>query len=199
LSLEAVQTVALTQIDRDLLDRCLAGSKEGWTDFVNRYTGLFVHVIRHASRCRGMSPSADDVEDLCADIYVTLLERDFAILRQFRGKASLATYLCVIARRIVVRQLSNRRAAEVLGHVNAEPVLERIPARPGEAERLDDREQIQLMLEGLAEPQASIIRQYHLEGRSYREISDDLGISENSIGPTLSRAMARLRIRSVQT
>ena len=40
---------------------------------------------------------------------------------------------------------------------------------------------------------AKIVRQYHLEGRSYREISAGLGVPENSIGPTLSRARARLR------
>jgi RNA polymerase sigma-70 factor (ECF subfamily) len=194
-----VNAVSLTQIDRDLLDRCMAGSKEGWSDFVNRFSGLFVHVIRHAARCRGISLGPADIEDLCADIYVTLLERDFAILRQFRGKSSLATYLCVVARRIVVRRLSQRRASEVLGHQAPEPVLERLPARPGDAQRIDDAEQIELMLDGLAEPQSSIIRQYHLEGRSYREIADDLGIPENSIGPTLSRALARLRARSVKT
>jgi RNA polymerase sigma-70 factor (ECF subfamily) len=107
--------------------------------------------------------------------------------------------LCVVARRIVVRRLSQRRASEVLGHQTPEPVLERLPARPGESQRIDDSEQIDLMLDGLAEPQSSIIRQYHLEGRSYREIADDLGIPENSIGPTLSRALARLRARSVKT
>jgi RNA polymerase sigma-70 factor (ECF subfamily) len=34
---------------------------------------------------------------------------------------------------------------------------------------------------------------YHLEGKSYHEISQDLGIPENSIGPALSRARAKMR------
>jgi RNA polymerase sigma-70 factor, ECF subfamily len=37
------------------------------------------------------------------------------------------------------------------------------------------------------------VQQFHLEGRSYREISSRLGVPENSIGPTLSRARAKLR------
>jgi RNA polymerase sigma-70 factor (ECF subfamily) len=34
---------------------------------------------------------------------------------------------------------------------------------------------------------------YYLEGRSYEEISGQLGIPVNSIGPLLSRARQRLR------
>jgi RNA polymerase sigma-70 factor (ECF subfamily) len=34
---------------------------------------------------------------------------------------------------------------------------------------------------------------YHLEGKSYREISQALGLPENSIGPTLHRAREKLR------
>lgn len=44
--------------------------------------------------------------------------------------------------------------------------------------------------------EADVIRQFHLEGKSYREISASLGIPENSIGPTLSRALDRMRQRT---
>ena len=49
------------------------------------------------------------------------------------------------------------------------------------------------MLDGLASADAEIVRQFHLQGKSYREISESLGIPENTIGPTLSRARERLR------
>ena len=34
---------------------------------------------------------------------------------------------------------------------------------------------------------------YHLEGKSYREISQSVGMPENSIGATLSRARSKMR------
>jgi RNA polymerase sigma-70 factor (ECF subfamily) len=40
---------------------------------------------------------------------------------------------------------------------------------------------------------AQIVRMYHLEGKSYREISSTMGIAENSIGPALSRARTQMR------
>jgi len=36
---------------------------------------------------------------------------------------------------------------------------------------------------------------YHLDGKSYQEISAAIGMPENSVGPTLSRA--RLKLRTV--
>ena len=62
-----------------------------------------------------------------------------------------------------------------------------------DVKRIDDNDQVERMLQDLPENDASIVRQFHLEGRSYREISLQLGVPENSIGPTLSRARERLR------
>jgi RNA polymerase sigma-70 factor (ECF subfamily) len=40
---------------------------------------------------------------------------------------------------------------------------------------------------------------YHLEGKTYDEISRKTGVPENSIGPTLSRARAKMRRHGVDT
>jgi RNA polymerase sigma-70 factor (ECF subfamily) len=34
---------------------------------------------------------------------------------------------------------------------------------------------------------------YHLEGKSYQEISRSVGLAENTVGPMLSRARAKMR------
>lgn len=52
------------------------------------------------------------------------------------------------------------------------------------------------MLQNLSTEEASAIRMYHFEGKSYREIGTHLGMSENSIGPFLSRAREKLRQRA---
>jgi RNA polymerase sigma-70 factor (ECF subfamily) len=67
-----------------------------------------------------------------------------------------------------------------------------------EVQRIDNRDEVQKMLAGLPDMEAKIVSQYHIEGRSYREISSGLGVPENSIGPALSRARARLRGSEVQ-
>lgn len=183
--------VALTEIDRNLLKRCLSEEPGAWKDFVDRFIGLFVHVINHTSHARSVTMSADDVDDLCGDVFVGLLSNNYAALRQFRGKSSLATYLTVIARRIVVRQMSQRRMSEALGHVAAHGAATQ--ARPSESQRIENREEVARLINTLPPKEADVVRQFHLEGKSYHEISLALGIPENSIGPTLNRARERMR------
>lgn len=181
--------MALTDIDRDLLKRCVAAEPGGWKDFVDRFLGLFHHVIQHTAQSRGGVVSRSDTDDLCAEIFLTLLANNYAVLKQFKGHASLATYLAVIARRVTVRELMKKRASGGNGR------LPEMHVESKDQQRIESREEVQRMLDGLPEQEAQIVRQYHLEGRSYREISHGLGIPENSIGPTLSRARDRIRSR----
>lgn len=187
--------MALTEIDRSLLERCLAEEPGAWKDFVDRFIGLFIHVINHSAHTRSVRLVPDDIDDLCAEVFVALLADNYGALRRFRGESSLATYLTVISRRIVVREMARRKMAEAFGHVAAHhSSIEQAHASPNwDVKRVDDREQVQRMLQGLPERDASIVSKYHLEGRSYREISSELGVPENSIGPTLSRARERLK------
>nr|AUN35809.1 transcriptional control protein [uncultured bacterium] len=190
--------MALTEIDRNLLKRCLSKEPGAWKDFVDRFIGLFVHVIHHTAHARSVRVSPHDVDDLCAEVFLALLADDFAILRRFRGKSSLATYLTVLSRRIVVREMSHRRLVETGGQ-NGGAGVDSPELRTPEAQRIEDREEVQRLLEDLADTDAEVVRQFHLEGRTYREISTQLGIPENTIGPTLSRARDRMRRRQMQS
>ncbi len=192
--------MALTEIDRNLLKRCLSEEPGAWKDFVDRFIGLFVHVITHTAHARSVSLASEDIDDLSAEIFVTLLSNNYTVLRQFRGKSSLATYLTVIARRIVVREITQRRFSEAMGHVAAHgSSIAAAHASTSEQQRVEDHDEVARLLKYLPPREADIVRQFHLEGKSYREISAALGIPENSIGPTLNRARERMRQRNVTT
>lgn len=185
--------MALTEIDRNLLKRCLNHDPGAWRDFVDRFLGLVTHVVHHTAEARSIPLSHDDVEDLCADIFLKIVANDYAVLRHFRGQSSLATYLTVVCRRICVREMVRRKMAAALGHTSAHLAATGVPAGPTVEQRIADREHVEKMLDLLDETEARVVRLFHLDGRSYREISADLGIAENTIGPTLSRARAKMR------
>src|SRR5262245_8948193 len=103
--------VALSSQDRDLLKRCLNKEPGSWNDFVDRFLGLIYHVIHHTAHLRSMPLRPEDVEDLAAEVLLQVIANDYAVLRQFRGNSSLATYLTVVARRICVNELARRAAA----------------------------------------------------------------------------------------
>lgn len=184
--------MSLSEYDRLLLDRCLERAPRAWEDFVDRFLGLVVHVVGHTARSRGAAVDAATRDDLVADVFLKLIERDFAVLRRFRRQCSLATYLAVVARRVVLRRLAQ---LELPGRqVPISDAETQLRDGNGSVEaRIDDREHVEQMLLRLDQRDAQIVRMYHLEGKSYREISSKMGLSEHSIGPVLSRARQAMR------
>jgi len=89
--------------------------------------------------------------------------------------------------------------AEALGHVSTNQSSKILPEEPAHQQAVDDQEEIQNMIKQLPPADAQIVEQYHLQGKSYQQISSDLDIPENSIGPTLSRARNRMRENKSKT
>ena len=184
--------MALSEIDRDLLDRCLIRTPGSWEHFVDRFLGLVVHVIHHAAESRSIRVAPQDVEDLASEVFLTLVQEDFAVLRHFRGESSLATYLTVISRRIIVRELLKRKITSTL-HQGMEEVAHPPSHFHNAEERMSDHEEVERLMQRLDGPERDVVRMYHLEGKSYQEISSKVGMPENSVGPTLTRAREKMR------
>jgi len=185
--------VVLSEIDRKLLQRCLNRKPHAWEDFVDRFLGLVVHVIRHTARSRSIRVDGADEEDLAAEFFLAIVNDDFAVLRRFRGESSLATYLTVVARRVVVRELLKRKSTSSLTESAEQNEEAAVAAIEQPEERITNREEVERLIQELNTLEAKIVRLYHLEGKSYQEIASELGIPENSIGPTLSRARAKMK------
>ena len=183
----------LTSIDRALLQRCLNHEPGAWNDFVDRYLGLIYHVIRHTAHLRSVPLSPEDTEDVAAEILLQLVANDYAIFRQFRGHASLATYLTVIARRTCIQELVRRTGGQ---EAQARPEVHRAANReeqPRALQGLENLEEVQRLLRKLPARERQVVRLFYFEGRTYEEISTALHIPVNSIGPILSRARQKLR------
>jgi RNA polymerase sigma-70 factor (ECF subfamily) len=82
-----------------------------------------------------------------------------------------------------------------MGHV---PSHAEAPVNDQHERRIENRDEVERLLAGLPSQEAEIVRRFHLHGSTYREISRELGVPENTIGPTLSRARQRLRDRSTR-
>lgn len=184
--------MALTELDRNLIDRCLRRDPGSWNDFVDRFIGLFIHVVDLTAHARSVTLQAADRDDLISEIFSQVLDDDLAVLRRFAGRSSLATYLTVVARRIVVHEIVRRRRDEGLG-------LEE-PTTASEESRVADQELIETLLNRLPARESTIVRMFHLQGRSYAEIASLLQIPEATVGTILARArrqMERAHLRVV--
>ena len=178
-----------TESDRRLLQRCLSQEPDAWREFLDRYLRLIHHTVHHAAGLRSIPLDRDEVDDFAAEVLSQLVADDMAILRRYRGKASLGTYLAVVARRIVVNQLVRRQAIE---NLKARRLAEPPPQMASDL-RIETEEEVHRLLTQLDGRESELVRSFYLEGKSYREISLEMGIPENSIGPILARLRRRLR------
>jgi len=182
--------VALSEIDRHLIQRCLAQKPRAWEDFVDRFLGLVIHVVNQTAQSRSVRLTDQDREDMAAEVFLAIISNDYAVLRRFRGESSLATYLTVVARRVVVREILKHRAV-ARRRGAADEAASGGSDQP--EERISNREEVEHLLSRLEGDEAKVVRMYHLESKSYREISAAVDMPENSIGPMLSRARAKMR------
>ena len=101
------------------------------------YVQRFPTVELNASFYR-LSP--EDRDDLCSEVFLNVIKDDFAILRRFRGQSSLATYLTVVTRRIVVKRMMQKRlSAPIRDHASAssaQDVADYLEVRPERTEEL---------------------------------------------------------------
>lgn len=188
----------LSNIDRELLQRCLNRSPRGWEDFVDRFLGLGQHIVDHTAHSRSIPVNPAIREELISDIFYAIIKDDFSVLRRFRGQSSLATYLAVVARRVVVKSLLHRK---MIG--NKERALEPnqvvVSNAPSPNENVESQEEIELALDKLSDDEATAVRMFHLEGKSYRDIGNQIGLAENSIGPYLTRAREKMKATLVSS
>ena len=186
--------MALTAVDRALVERCLKKEPGAWNDFVDRFLGLIYHTIHYTAHLRSNPVAPEEVEDLAQEVLLQIVANDYAVIRQFRGNSSLATYLSVIARRICVRELTRRAAAAHAARqktaTQSEPEI-KLPAAAQAS--LESLEEVHKLLRRLPGKEREVVRLFYLEGRTYEEISTELNIPVNTIGPVLARARKKLR------
>lgn len=131
---------------------------------------------------------------LAEDLAQTALERTYARWRTVRRGDALA-----YARRIVVNlnvdRLRRRRMTEVGGDAlsHAEWRTSDVGVRADSA--ANDRDQVIRLLAGLTEKERRVVVLRHYYDLSEAVVADELGIAVGTVKSTLSRALAKLRIR----
>ncbi|HJZ57503.1 MAG TPA: sigma-70 family RNA polymerase sigma factor [Gemmataceae bacterium] len=189
-----------TAVDRALLRRCLNKDPGSWNDFVDRFLSLIYHAIGYTAHLRSVRLGPEDVEDIAAEVLLKIVANNFKVLREFRGEASLATYLTVVARRICIQELVRRQ--------NVKDAIKRGESRlpevepddaPAAVKGMERLEEVEKLLRRLSGREREIVRLYYLEGRTYEEISTETDMPVNTIGAVLSRARKKLREMAKKT
>jgi len=81
--------------DLEFAQKCAAGDKRSWDEFVDKYSRLIYNYIHSVLKSRGAAASQENTSDIFQDIFSSLIENNFRKLKSFQGKnrCSLASWL----------------------------------------------------------------------------------------------------------
>jgi RNA polymerase sigma-70 factor, ECF subfamily len=143
-------------------------------------------VKRWARRLAG--PSAD-LEDLVHEIFLIALRKGF----QFRGEASIDTWLFGITQRVVWTKRRKSRLRQWLFGQNQTALVPPEPRTPQhELERREERAQLYQALDRLPDAYRTTLILYELEELSGEEVATLTGVSLGTVWVRLHRGRARL-------
>jgi len=168
--------------DAELVSATLRGSEEAFAVLVGRYKDL---LFRHAERMTGR---ADDAEDIVQATFI----KGHRNLRTCRNPERVGSWLFRIGANACKDYLKSRRRTDV--------PLEEAPKLRARGEGADDfvergrlREVIDAALQRLEDDQREAFVLKHVEGRSYVEMSELLGVTVSALKMRVHRAREELQ------
>lgn len=128
--------MSLSNLDRDLVRDCLHGDAAAWKTFCERFAGLILQVVEQTAHSFEIDIDEPARDELVSEVFSAIHDRNFNLLQRFRGESSLATYLTIVARRVVVKKIQGTKVQ--VSKSNSEVVP---PALPGKSleHRIDPR------------------------------------------------------------
>lgn len=179
--------------DSVLVERCRAGDLAAFEPLVEKYRRRVWRLAYNVLRDR------EEAFDVAQEAFI----RAFQALPSFRGQSAFFTWLFRIAMNVAHDRARARAArtrafgAEAVPEEDWERMLgadlEAGGAPDAAAVRTEQRRRIDRALAALSEPHRAIIMLCDLEGLSYRETADVLGIPMGTVMSRLHNARKRLR------
>lgn len=170
-----------------LVERLRAGEESAYREFVETYQDRILTVVARIAGGTG------DAEDLAQDAFL----KAFAAIDRFAGKSALYTWLYRIAVNTARDWVASRRRRPAVSlEGESGPIVD--PPDPGESpeESLLRRERaaaVRAALERLPEPFRTTLILREMEGNTYEEVANILGISIGTVESRIFRARCKLR------
>jgi RNA polymerase sigma-70 factor (ECF subfamily) len=169
--------------DNQLIEEARGGDALAFRSLVERYEDVVAAVVI------GMLGPGDEADDVGQETFI----RFYRSLDQFRGEASLKTYVSRIAMNLSLNALKRRKRS-----------LDRWAALDDQPEPGDDRTPetgherrerilaVRRAIAGLSDKHRPVVVLRMVEGYSTRETADILGVPEGTVLSRLARALKRL-------
>lgn len=169
--------------ERHLLERCRKGDERAWAELVNRYWGLAFRIAYRILR------NKEDAEDAAQEAFVQV----YRSLPTFQHRSNFRTWFYRIVVRTAMAHLPTTPTEPLEKSLEAE-VLERAYEDPEKIVLAHEKERLfDWAIEQLPPDWRAILVLREIEGLSYAEIAEILGIPIGTVESRLFRARKRLR------
>jgi RNA polymerase sigma-70 factor (ECF subfamily) len=168
--------------DQRLLRNLRAGRPEACAEVIRTHYQAVYRLLVHLTR------DVHQAEDLTQETFAAAWER----IATFQGRATLATWLHRIAyTKFIDAQRAQRRAAGMRERLPNRAIS---PTDPLDAAMADDETQhLYRALEGLDEPERTVLVLHYLQGLTYREMAAVLEQPTGTVKWRTAEALDRLR------
>jgi RNA polymerase sigma-70 factor (ECF subfamily) len=180
--------------DRELVRRAQAEDKEAFEELIRRHQNRVFAVASRILRKR------EDVEDIAQQVFV----KAFFSLKRFDQRAAFSTWLYKITVNECWDMLRKRKVRPLvyesdLSEEQARQVIaseEKLNPAPDISERLEARQRVERLLEGLDDRDRLMLILKEVEGFSIEEIAEVLQLNANTVKVRLFRARRRVVIQA---
>jgi len=152
--------------DVELINACLNGQQEAFTELVNRYKNLVYSIILRKSN------NSEEIDDLAQDVFLKIYKN----LASYSPEFKFSTWVMRITSNHIIDFHRKRRAETVPLEAAAEVASEDKRSSPEDSLiQREESKRIDLILEELPAMYKIPIVMYHQKDMSYQEIADKLG------------------------
>jgi len=160
------------------------GDKAAWDAFVGRFAPLVQASVRRLLLAMGRGDT--DTADLVQDVFLRLCKDEFKLMRGYdSARASIPTWLTVVARSTALDMLRRRRLPQV--------ALDSVPEAALGVVEPELNEPVKLPLDGLPPRQRLILTLMYERDMDVAEIAEMLALDPQTVRSAKHKALTRLR------
>ncbi|NDV23270.1 sigma-70 family RNA polymerase sigma factor [Desulfovibrio sp. JC022] len=169
----------------NIIRKCAEGDSVSWNTFVEKYSGIIYFTINNTLKSKLRYYSQHHADDICQNVFLRLVQNDRSLLKRYDPhKAKITTWLMVISRSVTMDFL--RKGVYCLAPLD--DFINELEAPVDSVhEGLDIPEQL------LSPRQKLIVTLFFEDGLDISEISEFIGIKEQSVRSAKHKALIKLR------
>lgn len=180
-----------------LIERCIAGDKNAFNDFITQYTRLVFSTIKQIFNKYSFSYNNNDLEDLHNSLFLSFMENDFKKLKQFKGNSQFSTYLRVVTVRFTLDHLRREKKQFLIDSIDSDDSLlqlaDKNPAQEEVLEKSEAERELRKVIEKLAPDEQLLLKLAYYKELSPKEVSQIMGISIVAYYSKKSRIMGKIK------